>query len=144
VGSGAKILFGQLEIEAIVWFPIIAGSLLVAASVFLLSVNLSRSVEVGIGIIPFILFLAAIVFFQCRSDNKYFTDVPIWHHVQYLSLFIAPNYLVAFVISSVALARSHNTSKGRWQYVGELIFFIAIHVVGLSWAAFILNYKGSI
>lgn len=137
-------MFESPEAATIILLPAVIGALFAIALSLLMPGNRGRAVTIGLGLSPFALFIALIIFFKILSRNsETFPDIDISHRLKIFTIVIVPNYVLAFTVAVIGLLASSRKQVAGNYGLKTLVVFLAIHLLGLSWAFTLLSHKGS-
>ncbi len=84
----------------------------------------------GIGVAPLILYLVIFTPFHIRGASPLMT-VPFWDGFQAMALFVAPNYLLSFVISGAFLPASWIWRSTMQAAPVIVVVLLPVHGLGL-------------
>jgi hypothetical protein len=137
-------VFESPEAATIILLPAVIGALFAIALSLLMPGSRGRASAIGLGLSPFALLIVLIIFFQIYSRNsETFPDIDISHRLKIFTIVIVPNYALAFTVAVIALLASFRKNVAEKYGLKILVVFLAIHLLGLSWAFALLSHKGS-
>jgi hypothetical protein len=96
----------------------------------------------GLGVAPLIIYLAIFIPFHIRGASP-ITALPFWIGFPDMALYIAPNYLISFVISAAFLITSGIRKSTERATSVICAILVLVHGIGLSWAYLLLTHRGS-
>jgi hypothetical protein len=127
---------------AVIWLTAAVSLAFTAFLVYAFRVRFSFATlcVIGLGVAPLVIYLAIFIPFHIYEAPP----VPFWRHLYVMALFIAPNYLVCFVITCVALIVSGIFKATQETAAVLFVILVPVHALGLYFSYWLLTSPGSL
>ena len=98
---------------------------------------------IGIGVAPLVIYLMIFTAFYLGGASA-FSTVPFWQGFRSMALFVAPNYLVSFVVTCVVLIISGVFKATQEGAAILFVILVPVHGLGLYFSYWLLTSPGSL